>query len=196
MTSETEAGAVDSLKAQMEKLTRMVHNLTDARDSIFVHGHIDGRQCTMLLDTGATKTAVSAVIHGEVQMSITIGRTRIEHRVLVADIEEEFILGVDVMQPHNFNLDLENGVIRVGSDKIVLQYQKDMACCLVLAEDTTVASRTERIVFARLDKKVKEGSILMTEPNSPDDKVSRGILAAKELVKAQDAIPRDQRQPL
>ncbi|KAK9743591.1 hypothetical protein QE152_g8489 [Popillia japonica] len=80
--------------------------------------------------------------------------------------------------------DLENDVIRVGSDETVLQYQKDMACCLVLAEDTTVASRTGRIVFAQLDKKVKEGSILMTEPNIPDDKVSRGILVAKELVKA------------
>ncbi|KAK9712519.1 Zinc knuckle [Popillia japonica] len=141
-------------------------------DSIFVHGHTDGKQCMMLLDTGATKTIArpdivnkkkpmtknnlllriatgeSAVIHGEVQMSITIGRTRIEHRVLVADIEEEFILGVDGMRPHGFNLDLENGVIRVGSDEIVLQYQKDIGCCLVLAEETTVPSRTEIIVFA------------------------------------------------
>ncbi|KAK9743593.1 hypothetical protein QE152_g8488 [Popillia japonica] len=76
-------------------------------DSIFVHGYIDGRQCMILLDTGATKTRArpdmvnkkkpmtknnlllrtatgeSAVFHGEGQMSITIGRTRIEHRVLV-----------------------------------------------------------------------------------------------------------------
>ncbi|KAK9747283.1 Zinc knuckle [Popillia japonica] len=237
MTSETEAGAVDSLKAQMEELTRMVHNLTDARsnrkqircwncgelghtknrcqsqkaaenlewvgasgqmptlcqapdninydtsvqyrsDSICVHGHIEA-------------TGESAAIHGEVQMSLTIGRTRIEHWVLVADIEEEVMLGVDVMRPHGFNLDLENGVIRVGSDEIVLQYHKDMACCLVLAEETTVPSRAERIVFARLEKKVKEGSILMTEPNSPDNKVSRGNLVVKELVKAREAIPVD-----
>ena len=101
--------------------TAQVASLQHKFNSIFVDGFVDGEFRTMLLDTGATKTIIrpdilktakkvkttqwrlrtatggSAAVHGEVNLNFVIGSTSFEHPVLVADIEDELILGMDIM---------------------------------------------------------------------------------------------------
>ena len=45
-----------------------------------------------------TVTVDSAPVHGETDINITLGSTKINHRTMIADIEEDFILGMDVIK--------------------------------------------------------------------------------------------------
>ncbi|GLV46104.1 hypothetical protein CBL_10764 [Carabus blaptoides fortunei] len=84
-------------------------------NSIYVDGSIDGRPLKMLLDTG------------EIDGTITIGNTSIKHRALVAEIEDELMLGMDIMTRHGFKLDLEKGVKKFDKEEHVLNPRDDKA---------------------------------------------------------------------
>lgn len=45
---------------------------------------------------------------------MVVGRTTLEHRVLAANIVDNFILGLDVMGKFEFVLDLKNRVVKFG----------------------------------------------------------------------------------
>lgn len=106
--------------------------------SIYVDVTISKQKLALLIVTGATKTFVkkkivnnpkkllksrwqlrtatddAATVHGEVDVMIGIGATRISHRGLVADIEENVILEMDVMHEHGFGLNLKKRILRIG----------------------------------------------------------------------------------
>jgi len=42
------------------------------------------------------------------------------HVVFVANITDDVVLGLDLMEQHKFQLDLENRVIKIGQDEIVM----------------------------------------------------------------------------
>ncbi|KAJ8952780.1 hypothetical protein NQ318_008097 [Aromia moschata] len=109
-----------------------------------------------------TVTGDPATIRGETSVTIVTGNVSFEHRALVAEIEDELILGMDVMNTKGFELDFKNSVLKIN-------------------EDTAVSERSEMILDARLDGKPCDGNIMVFEPRSHDGEVARGIAVGKAL---------------
>lgn len=145
-----------------------------------------------MVDTGATKTIVkksivgnskkllksrwqlrtatgdAAKVHGEADAVIKFGATTFTHRVLVADIEESVILGMDVMSAHGFRLDLKKHTLEVGTEELILHPQKDICAQLVLTEDVTLPERSELLTAAQIEGTAEEGAVAMIEPRNED----------------------------
>lgn len=60
-----------------------------------------------------TATGDSGRVSRELDACLIIGNAIIKHRVLVADMDEDAILGMD-MRSHGYELDLKNGVLRTN----------------------------------------------------------------------------------
>lgn len=167
----------------------------------------------MLLDTGATKTIIRpdkldkfkqvlptkwklrtatgdlAVIHGEVDVNLTIGNITIRHRTLVADIQDELILGMDIMNTKGFELDFIRGVLKINGEEIVLHQKCEETVRVILADDVLIPERCEMVLGALFEQEVKNGSILVFEPWIHDNKVGRGIMLGKSLLLAKNEVP-------
>ncbi|KAG5887048.1 hypothetical protein JTB14_020397 [Gonioctena quinquepunctata] len=129
---------------------------------VFVSGLINNEPCTMLLDTGAA---------------------------LVADIEDDAIIGMDIMNSRGFELDFKDGVLRVNGEELVLHGRSEELIRVLLAEDVSVPERAETILEARLDGSASSGEQVMFEPKLHDEKIGRGIALGKTLLRADKFVP-------
>jgi len=73
------------------------------------------------------------VVHGEAVLQITIGSFKHQAKVLVADIVDTFILGINLMDELDVKIDFKNKLLRIGNEEIAF-----------LAEETPMGRR-ERI---------------------------------------------------
>jgi len=166
----------------------------------------------MLLDTGATKTIVrpkivksstklaptnwklrtatgeAATVHGELDVILVIGNTKFKHRALVAEIEDDVIIGMDVMNSKGFELNFQRGILRVDGVEVVLHRTRTESIGVLLAEDTSIPERSEIILNACLDES-GQGGIMMFEPRVHDRDIGRGIVVAKTLLHANEVVP-------
>ncbi|GLV31375.1 hypothetical protein CBL_20009 [Carabus blaptoides fortunei] len=92
-------------------------------------------------------------------VTIIIDNTSIKHRALLAEVEDELILGMEVMTRHGFKLVLEKGVKKINEEE-----------------------------FAQLEGSFSEGIIVMLEPKNVDVKNGIRIVG-KSLIKATQLIP-------
>ena len=129
------------------------------------------------------------MVHGEVTVNILIGSTLIRHTALVAGIEEDMILGMDIMNSEGFDLDFKRGVLKINGEEVVLQRRMDETICVILASDTLLPRRSEVILNGSLDGAPSEGSIVMFDPRPNDGNVGRGIAVGKALVRTARTIP-------
>ena len=181
------------------------------QSSIFVDGLVDGKPVAILIDTGATrtimapriwskqlsatdwklKTATGTVVkmHGEASVKITFGSSCVEETVLVADIENDFILGMDVMRKYGFKMDLNEGVIHLNNEELVIHPLECSLSRVMLYENVTLADRTETIVKARLVGKYSEGNVVFLDSGSDDIALARGTLVGKEVFRCKETVP-------
>jgi len=122
----------------------IIHGTTPGeRSSIYVFGKVNGKPVHLLVDTGATKTIIrpdalerkglinqmvtlklrtatgqEVPTHGKIAVLLEIGSQVINHEVIVADITEEFILGMDVIRKYGFHIDLKNDALRIDNEEI------------------------------------------------------------------------------
>ncbi|KAJ8946273.1 hypothetical protein NQ318_023123, partial [Aromia moschata] len=136
-----------------------------------------------------TATGDPATIRGETNVTIVIGNVSFEHRALVAEIEDELILGMDIMNTKGFELDFKNNVLKINGEEIVLHRKTEETIRVVLAEDTEVPERSEMILDAHLDGNPCVGNIMMFEPRSHDGEVARGIAVGKALLLTEKTVP-------
>ncbi|KAJ8949265.1 hypothetical protein NQ318_022778 [Aromia moschata] len=136
-----------------------------------------------------TATGDLATIRGETNVTIVIGNVSFEHRALVAEIEDELILGMDIMNTKGFELDFKNNVLKINGEEIVLHRKTEETIRVVLAEDTAVPERSEMILDAHLDGNPCVGNIMMFEPRSHDSEVARGIAVGKALLLTEKTVP-------
>ena len=193
--------------------TAQVASLQHKFNSIFVDGFVDGELRTMLLDTGATKTIIrpdilktskrikktqwrlrtatgsSALIHGEVDLNFVIGSTCFNHRVLVADIEDELILGMDIMTTRGFELNLKQGILKINEEEVVLHRKCEETLRVVVAEDVSIPERCEIFLDGCLEGKMNNGSIILLEPRNHDSEIGRGVAVGKALLRAKKTVP-------
>ncbi|KAG5891946.1 hypothetical protein JTB14_002222 [Gonioctena quinquepunctata] len=180
---------------------------------VFVDGLINNEPCTMLLDTGATRTILGpsfartperiepttwklrtatgepATVYGELPIEIILGSTKVKHQALVADIEDDAIIGMDIMNSRGFELDFKDGVLRVNGEELVLHGRSEELIRVLLAEDVSVPERAETILEARLDGSASSGDVVMFEPKLHDEKIGRGIALGKTLLRADKFVP-------
>ncbi|KAJ8936892.1 hypothetical protein NQ318_010919, partial [Aromia moschata] len=135
-----------------------------------------------------TATGDPATIRGETNITI-VGNVSFEHRALVAEIEDELILGMDIMNTKGFELDFKNNVLKINGEEIVLHRKTEETIRVVLAEDTAVPERSEMILDAHLDGNPCVGNIMMFEPRSHDGEVARGIAVGKSLLLTEKTVP-------
>ncbi|KAJ8936003.1 hypothetical protein NQ318_009683 [Aromia moschata] len=136
-----------------------------------------------------TATGDPATIRGETNITIVIGNVSFEHRALVAEIEDELILGMDIMNTKGFELDFKNNVLKINGEEIVLHRKTEETIRVVLAEDTAVPERSEMILDAHLDGNPCVGNIMMFEPRSHDGEIARGIAVGKSLLLTGKTVP-------
>ncbi|KAJ8946776.1 hypothetical protein NQ318_018985 [Aromia moschata] len=136
-----------------------------------------------------TATGDPATIRGETNVTIVIGNVSFEHRALVAEIEDELILGMDIMNTKGFELDFKNNVLKINGEEIVLHRKTEETIRVVLAEDTAVPERSEMILDAHLDGNPCVGNIMMFEPRSYDGEVARGIAVGEALLLTEKTVP-------
>ena len=65
-------------------------------------------------------TGESTSIIGEVEVEICVGQLRIRHRALVANMEDDFILGMDLISRHGLTIDPVKKVLRLGNEEFEL----------------------------------------------------------------------------
>ncbi|KAJ8960511.1 hypothetical protein NQ318_013795 [Aromia moschata] len=194
------------------EIRRVVEGMLEKRQ-IRCWNCVDGKERLLLLDTGATRTIIRpdivgtaaritptswrlrtatgdpATIRGETNVTIVIGNVSFEHRALVAEIEDELILGMDIMNTKGFELDFKNNVLKINGEEIVLHRKTEETIRVVLAQDTAVPERSEMILDAHLDGNPCVGNIMMFEPRSHDGEVARGIAVGKALLRTEKTVP-------
>ncbi|KAJ8945875.1 hypothetical protein NQ318_002715 [Aromia moschata] len=194
------------------EIRRVVEGMLEKRQ-IRCWNCVDGKERLLLLDTGATRTIIRpdivgtaaritptswrlrtatgdpATIRGETNVTIVIGNVSFEHRALVAEIEDELILGMDIMNTKGFKLDFKNNVLKINGEEIILHRKTEETIRVVLAEDTAVPERSEMILDAHLAGNPCVGNIMMFEPRSHDGEVARGIAVGKALLLTEKTVP-------
>ncbi|KAJ8956462.1 hypothetical protein NQ318_010776 [Aromia moschata] len=187
------------------EIRRGVEDMWEKRQ-IRCWNYVDGKERLLLLDTGAMRTIIRpdivetatritptswrlrtatgdpATIRGETNVTIIIGNVSFEHPALVAEIEDDLILGMDIMNTKIFELDFKNNVLKINGEEIVLHRKTEETILVVLAEDTAVPERSEMTLDAHLDGDPCVGNIMVFEPRSHDGEVARGIAVGKALL--------------
>ncbi|KAJ8982074.1 hypothetical protein NQ317_015586 [Molorchus minor] len=198
---------------QAHRKIAQVASLEHQSNSIFIDALVDGKPRELLLDTGATRTIIRpdivgtstkvkptpwrlrtatgqpATIHGEVGVTFNIGNTCFNGQVLVADIEDELILGMDIMNTKGFKLDFKRGVLQINEEEVVLHGRTEERVRVVLAEDSSISERCEAILYACPDGRYDEGSIMMVEPGTHDSEGGHGVVIGKSLSHVRKIVP-------
>jgi hypothetical protein len=74
---------------------------------------LPGRQCVLQVGSGRTIPVVREAL-GE----LTLGQRALNIWIFVADIMEEFILGLDILRAYHATVDVERHMLRLGQDEL------------------------------------------------------------------------------
>ncbi|KAJ3645617.1 hypothetical protein Zmor_023259 [Zophobas morio] len=190
----------------------MVRSIAGSVDSPTISGKINGRESKIIIDTGAevslarrsrlqncqiksvytatnvkTVTGETTPVLGTAVVNVELGRLRIRHEVLVAEIADDFILGMDLISRYGLMIDPEQKILRFGAEEFVLGRPNVEAATvrLVVCQTTKVDGNTEVIVPARVETNPGY-SLGMVQPASDS---THKLLIASTLVKTDRDIP-------
>uniref|UniRef100_A0A2A4K0Q2 Peptidase A2 domain-containing protein n=1 Tax=Heliothis virescens TaxID=7102 RepID=A0A2A4K0Q2_HELVI len=152
-------------------------SISQAHDgnSLIIKGEVNGRPCKLTLDTGASRTVISSqlanrvlgdsfvrydhinlvtatgqriTVRGEREVELKLGNIIYQHKVIIADIVDDCILGLDFMRQHNCEIDVNQGVLKYGSEEVFMEgAPSGKVYCL---KTTTLPPRSETMVPVRL----------------------------------------------
>ena len=146
----------------------------------------------MLVDTGSSKTILSQKqymrlresvdplestdttlvsasgepirVRGTTSTTIRIGTHTIFTEIIVADIEQQGILGLDVMEELDCSIQIKAGTMTIKHDKITMQRGQEDKCCRVrVAQTVRIPAHSEKKFYVFADSKEQKG-IRMIEP--------------------------------
>ncbi|UYV69000.1 K02A2.6-like, partial [Cordylochernes scorpioides] len=105
-------------------------------------------------------------------------------RVLVADIEDEFILGMDIIREHGFTFDPTQGILRLGDESFVLstEGEKCEGVRLFACENGCVSGNCEGVIMTVAEAPLGSGVGLI----EPTCDARQNLLVARAIVKTAD----------
>jgi hypothetical protein len=108
--------------------------------------------------------------------------------VLVADITDELIPGLDVLRAYDSSVDVGRHVLRMGREEVSLWNPRDRprSSRLTLLNDEVIPARCERVVLTRPDATMKAESALV-EPSLKAP--TKGLYIARTLAEARESVP-------
>ena len=122
-------------------------------------------------------------VKGQTTMDITLGPLKVEHMVIIADIQQQAILGMDFMTTQECKLDLPQLVMKIQGKEVNMwnEDQSNPQCCRVsLAQDETVCAYTEKILLGRVARKGNEAPFNLIEGTNLL-KERTGLMVARSL---------------
>lgn len=130
-----------------------------------------------------TATGAATPFIGQTKVEIQIDNTRFIHDVLIADIQNDVILGIDFLTKHKCDVLLSKNCLDVQGDKITcFRYSNDVfTCCRIAVTDhVVVPPGTEIIVPGRpLGHISKSPNVLEPTQHFVE---KQGLLIARSLV--------------
>ena len=137
-----------------------------------------------------TVTGEKAPIRGKSNLRLRIGSTEIVHTTWIADIQDECILGLDFLEPHEYLVNLRNGTLQMGEEEIPLQKPAVVttltSCRAVLETTVILPPQSECVVPAKMDGQWKHkprwGIMEAGTRNKEAESALEGLLVARTLV--------------
>ena len=178
---------------------------------LIVTGQIDGLPVKFLVDTGASITLVSQKVvnfedHqidpvsfdiyqangdplpvvGQIVSEITLGPLRVSHNIVVADIHDDAILGIDFLMQHDCKLDLPSQQLSIqGTTVNMWKEDEDPGCCRVsVKENTTIPAKHEKIILGQVHRRGNESHTNVLEGTAKFTE-RYGLMIARALVDIQ-----------
>ncbi|KAJ8941380.1 hypothetical protein NQ318_003633 [Aromia moschata] len=206
-------GSVSTTYTQSPKIS--VSKISSDERSLIVHGYLDDKWCSFVIDTGATRTILRPDIlpksskelsrhvkletatgemipvHGELNVKIQLGSKIMYHRVLTADIRDDCIVGLDILSKHGFVVDVKNRIIQIQNEEIVMvpKFQDyNQSRRIIVEEDIRIPQGSENIIIAKLygnGEGLRTGIVEASERND-------GLLVARSLVQINNQIPKNE----
>lgn len=141
----------------------------------------DHQKVTPTTWTLRTATGESAKVYGEMVANFRIGGRLFKHRVLVAGISEDIILGMDFLSTFGLELDLKKKTVTIGEEEVVLLPGRDGTGQVRLISDITIPARSQVVTKAKMEGDVAEGTNVLLEPELCEEELGHGILVARTL---------------
>lgn len=186
--SKTDEGLFVLAKVSDTQISMLVDtgsNVTIIRKSLTDSWPTSVRQCiTPVNMTLVTATGDSVPFLGKISVDIELGEQKLKQDVLLADISNDGILGVDFLNAHHCDINMSKKCIKINGQKVHC-YARDKnslsSCCrIAVTEDVTIPPEVEMIVPGKPIDMIKE-TIGLVEPNNLFVEKS-GLLVAKALV--------------
>ena len=121
---------------------------------------------------------------GQADLNIKLGTKLVQHRVIVAEVSNQGMLGMDFLRAHNMVLNFATGHITCEGEEMVTRCQEGITrvCRVSTAEKVVIPANSRTVIQGRSTKPLACGSWLV-EPLSKTPG-NKPVLTAKALVKA------------
>ena len=192
--------------------TGRTHHIRVTKDSgLFTNEKIENRNVEWLVDTGCTTTLLSKKIFermhpdeqpelspyrgtlisadgstikvlGQAEFNVQIGTKAVQHSIIVAEITNEGLLGMDFLQSHGMILDFARGKIILEGQEILAHCRTGITrtCRVMTAEHTIIPAGSRTLIEARTAKPLAVGDWLIEPLHRPPGE--QPVLTAKVLV--------------
>lgn len=178
------AGSMQSYPVRM--LVDTGSNVTIMKTEVFKKiSNISEIEVTEVNSTLVTATGESSPFYGKADLLIEIGNHKMQHSVLLADIKNDVILGVDFMEKHKCDVLLSKNCLSINGHKVQCFQISDLnvpTCCrIAIDQQVTVPPESEMIVQGRPIDTLSKGKNCVLE-TAPSFNEKSGLLVAKALV--------------
>ena len=186
-----------------------IRSVNSTGDSLVVDGRLGGRRCPLTIDSGSTISLIRpdllqeepepltegwlrtvtgdrAPVHGWSEMQLGVGTLELSHRMLVADIKDDCILGFDFLKKHGCLVDFKEDMLTIHNQQVPLQRPKQTTttCCRVtLGDNVDIPPMSETVACGKLLDRPINMMWGVVEPDSiSPTKFLDGLLVGRTLV--------------
>lgn len=208
--------------AGIERAPRILISQAHDGNSLTIKGEVNGTPCKLTLDTGASHTVVNShlasrflgdyfnnhdriqlltatgqhiIVRGKKEVELKLGDRIYQHTVIVADIVDDCILGLDFMREHHCEIDVDRGVLKCGSEEVFMEgAPSGKVYCL---KEIVLPCRSETIVPISLPQNSgrKDRSVLIERVNNDFPwKMARTLVKATNVSAVRILNPSDREQ--
>ena len=198
---------------------RQDHSATkSAGPGLYIPVNFRGQVLSCLIDTGASLSVLSTRIwensdlckpvrlhsydkaivtasgntldvSGTTTIAVKIGYFDYRVEGIIADIENDMLMGLDFMKQYNCALDIVNNVLTINEEKLTLNCEGNIGCHRVVAkEDVNVPAMPEKIIHGKVINLVGQTNDLFQIGQADVVRENVGIVA-KALLQGNDCVP-------